>query len=121
MNHIDSHYKLFIGGEWVDSRSGKQFQTFNPSTGALLATCASADKEDVDDAVKAAWRAFDSWKKVSPTQRATYLLQIADAIDANAEHLAMRAHGRRAPLLADRVVGRKISSSAYCRCWLGIG
>lgn len=89
MDHIDSHYKLFIGGEWVNSRSGKQFQTFNPSTGALLATCASADKEDVDDAVKAAWRAFDSWKKVSPTQRATYLLQIADAIDANAEHLAM--------------------------------
>jgi aldehyde dehydrogenase (NAD+) len=89
MSHIDSHYQLFIDGKWVNSRSGKTFQTFNPSSGELLATCACADKEDVDDAVKAAWRAFESWKKVSPTQRAAYLLKIADAIEANAEHLAM--------------------------------
>jgi aldehyde dehydrogenase (NAD+) len=89
MSHIDSHYQLFIDGKWVSSRSGKTFQTFNPSSGELLATCASADQQDVDDAVKAAWRAFETWKQVSPAQRAAYLLRIADAIEANAEHLAM--------------------------------
>jgi acyl-CoA reductase-like NAD-dependent aldehyde dehydrogenase len=89
MKPIDSSYKLFIDGKWVDSTSGKTFRTYNPSNGEELATCANADKEDVDAAVKAAWKAHEKWKHTSPAERATYLLKIADAIDANAERLAM--------------------------------
>ncbi|NCC69061.1 MAG: aldehyde dehydrogenase family protein, partial [Clostridia bacterium] len=46
-------------------------------------------REDVDDAVKAAWTAWDSWKKVTPVERAALLMKIADAIDENTDRLAM--------------------------------
>ena len=46
-------------------------------------------KSDVDEAVKAAWAAFDSWKKVTTNERAAILNKIADIIDENTEHLAM--------------------------------
>ncbi|MDP9898241.1 aldehyde dehydrogenase family protein [Variovorax ginsengisoli] len=88
-DHIDSSYRLFINGEWVESASGKTFDTFSPSTGELLARCAAADKEDVDAAVRAAWGAFASWRHTSPTQRAAYLTRIADAMEAKAQQLAM--------------------------------
>ena len=85
----DDRYKLFIDGKWVEGKAGKTFKAYNPSNGELLSECVDAGKEDVDDAVKAAWKAFESWKQVSPQDRAQMLLKIADLIDANAEKLAM--------------------------------
>ncbi|MEG1642009.1 MAG: aldehyde dehydrogenase family protein [Synergistaceae bacterium] len=82
-------YQLFIDGKWRDSSDGGTFETFCPANGERLATCAEATKQDVDDAVKAAWRAWDSWKNVEPAKRADILMKIADVIDANAEHLAL--------------------------------
>ncbi len=86
---IDKNYQLYINGKWVNSKSNETFEAYCPANGELLATCANADKEDVDSAVKAAWNAFESWKDVSPQERATYLLKIADLIDENAEKLAL--------------------------------
>ncbi len=86
---IDKQYKLFIGGKWVKSTAGDTFTTTNPANGEALATCVDASAEDVDLAVKAAWKAFESWKRTSAQERATVLLRIADLIDQNAEHLAM--------------------------------
>ena len=91
---MDDRYKLYIDGQWVDASTGKTTSTYNPANGELLATCADASKEDVDKAVKAAWKAWDSWKKVSPQDRSAMLLKIADLIDANAEKLAMVEIGR---------------------------
>lgn len=88
-NVIDKSYKLFIDGKWVDSKGGGTFKCYNPANGELLSTCVDASREDVDLAVKAAWKAFESWKKVSPQERSSMLLKIADLIDANAEKLAM--------------------------------
>lgn len=86
---VDDRYQLYINGKWVDAKDGGAFQTHCPANGELLATCAEATREDVDDAVNAAWAAWDSWKKVPPAERAALLMKIADVIDANAEHLAM--------------------------------
>lgn len=86
---VDESYKLFIGGNWVDGKEGKNLNAYNPANGELLATIADAGKEDVDLAVKAAWKAFETWKSISPQERAGYLLKIADLIDANAEKLAL--------------------------------
>jgi acyl-CoA reductase-like NAD-dependent aldehyde dehydrogenase len=86
---IDSEYGLFIGGQWTKGKGGKTFKSYNPANGELLATCIDAGKEDVDLAVSAAWKAFESWKNVSPGDRAAVLLKIADLIDANAEKLAL--------------------------------
>ncbi len=87
--HIDSDYGLFIDGQRTGGKEGKTFKAYNPANGELLATCIDACKQDVDVAVSAAWKAFESWKKVSPIERAGMLLKIADLIDANAQKLAM--------------------------------
>lgn len=87
-NLIDKTYKLFIDGKWVDGSEGKTFDTYNPANGELLSTCVDAGKEDVDRAVAAAWKAHESWKKVSPVERARILNKIADLIEANLEKLA---------------------------------
>ena len=50
--------QLFIGGNFVDSVSGRRFPTFNPATGQKIAEVAEAGKADVDLAVKAARAAF---------------------------------------------------------------
>ncbi len=81
-------YGLFINGEFVPASDGGTFDTINPATGERIATCAEATKEDVDAAVKAAWKAFPAWKAVEPSTRAKILLDIADRIDENAALLA---------------------------------
>ncbi|MCW2948569.1 MAG: Aldehyde Dehydrogenase [Actinoallomurus sp.] len=83
--------ELLIGGAWTAARSGKTFKTFDPATGKVLASVASAGAEDVDLAVAVARRAFEapSWADITPYQRSRILLQIADAIEAHAEELAV--------------------------------
>ena len=46
-------YKMLIGGEWMDARSGKTFESVNPYTGKAWATVPEASNEDVDRAVRA--------------------------------------------------------------------
>lgn len=82
-------YDLFIDGKWVPSGDGKYFKVHCPANGKVLSECAEATREDVDLAVKAAWKAWESWKDIDPAVRADYLLKIADAIDAHKEELAM--------------------------------
>ena len=86
---LQKRYQLFIGGQWRDASDGAVFSTRCPANGEKLAECAQATKEDVDDAVAAAWEAFGTWKKVPTSERAAILNRIADIIDANTEHLAM--------------------------------
>lgn len=85
---LKEKYGLFINGQWKDASDDGTFATSNPATGEHLAYCAEATREDVDEAVKAAWAAFPEWKKVEPSKRADILLQIADRIDKNAQLLA---------------------------------
>jgi|JI9StandDraft_1071089.scaffolds.fasta_scaffold39146_2 acyl-CoA reductase-like NAD-dependent aldehyde dehydrogenase len=82
--------KLLIDGKWVDAKSGKTFETINPATEEVLCRVAEGSKEDVDLAVKAARRAFESgpWKTMSTAQRAKLLLNLADLIEKNADELA---------------------------------
>lgn len=79
-----------IDGEWVDAVSGETFETFNPSTGEVIAKVASSGAEDVDRAVVAARRAFEakSWAGLSARERGALLYRLADLIEANAEELA---------------------------------
>ena len=86
---LQNTYQLFIGGQWKPASDGKTFTVTCPADGRVLAQCAEATKEDVDGAVKAAWKAFETWKNVPVNQRASILNQIADIIDENKEHLAM--------------------------------
>ena len=85
---IQEKYQLYIGGEWKDSSDGTTIKTYNPANGELLSEIADATEKDVDDAVKAAKKAFETWGKTTPTERAILLNKIADIIDDNAEYLA---------------------------------
>src|SRR5579864_111542 len=75
--------KLFIGGKWVEAASGKTFDSFDPATGEVLARVAEAGAEDVDRAVAAARRSFESgvWKDLPPAERAKVLWRIGDLIE----------------------------------------
>jgi aldehyde dehydrogenase (NAD+) len=81
--------RMFIDGKWVESASGKQFETVNPSTGQVLASVAEGDSEDIDRAVAAARRAFDGpWRKFKPFERQNLLLKLADLVEQHFEELA---------------------------------
>ena len=83
--------KILINNRWVDSVSGKTFETINPATGEVLASVAEADAADVDLAVKAARRAFhakSAWRRMSASERGRLINKLADLIEANADELA---------------------------------
>lgn len=86
--NIQKKYQLFINGEWRDSSDGETIKTYNPATGELLSEIADATEKDVNDAVKSAKKAFETWSKTTPAERASLLNKIADIIDENAEYLA---------------------------------
>lgn len=87
--NLDKVYKLFIGGEWVEAEDKETLNSFSPADGSLLAEISEATRRDVDMAVDAAWKAFESYRHTTPKERAKILNEIADIIDANKEHLAM--------------------------------
>ncbi|TAN33285.1 aldehyde dehydrogenase family protein [bacterium] len=86
---IQPRQGLFIGGRMVEPHSKKRFPTINPATETKLAEVAVADEVDVDRAVKAAGRAFDSWARLGPSQRARYLFRISRLIQERARELAV--------------------------------
>src|SRR5258708_25653124 len=90
MDFLRKPKQFLIGGKWVPAKSGKTFETINPSNEEVLALAAEGDKADVDEAVKAARKAYEEgkWSKIGPHQRARYLLKIADLIEQNADELA---------------------------------
>src|SRR5579862_302111 len=82
--------KMLIDGKWVPAASGKTFTTFDPATEEPLAEVAAGDKEDVDRAVRAARRAFESgpWRRLTPSERGRILWKLADLIEQHAEEFA---------------------------------
>ena len=82
--------KMLIGGRWVEAASGKTFPTLNPATGAQICQVAEGDKADIDRAVSAARKAFESgpWARMHPADRSRLLNKLADAVEAHADELA---------------------------------
>ncbi len=86
----DQPKKLFIGGTWVESASGKTFATIDPSNGEVLARVAEGGAEDIDRAVAAARAAHDSgiWRGLPPAERAKALWRAGDLIEERATEFA---------------------------------
>src|SRR3954452_10295136 len=84
-------YRMLIGGEWVDARSGATFASVDPFTGRPWADIPRAGPEDVDAAVRAARAAFDGgrWPAMSGTERARLMRRLAELIADNAERIAI--------------------------------
>jgi len=83
-------YGLFIGGAWVEPRSGAHFPTINPATEEELASVAEAGAEDVDLAVTAARQAWESsWRDLPGRERAKYLYRIARLLQERSREFAV--------------------------------
>ncbi len=83
-------WKLFIGGAWVESSTGETEPDINPATGEPVAEVAVATREDADRAVEAAQKAYDEvWFDTPPKERSAMMLKLADAMEADAENLAV--------------------------------
>jgi len=82
--------QLLIDGKWVNSVSGRTFETINPTNGEAICRVQEGEKVDVDKAVKAARRAFDEgpWKKMNARERGRLLYKLADLIEQNIDELA---------------------------------
>src|SRR3954452_14452139 len=78
-----------IGGKVVPSISGEALETKTPVDGATLASVARGTAEDIDRAATAAALAFKSWRDMAPAMRKKLLHRVADAIEDNAEDIAV--------------------------------
>ena len=99
----------FINGEWVDSASGKTLDVINPANDEVIARVPASDAEDVDRAVEAADRAFESWSQTTPQDRSLMLLKLADLLEARADEL-----GRLESRNAGKPVGAAIDEMSVC-------
>ena len=82
--------KMFINGKWVEAASGKTFPVYNPATGEVMARVAEGDHEDIDRAVKAARKAFDSgvWTDMTGSERGRLMWKLGDLIERHLEEFA---------------------------------
>lgn len=80
------HKDLFINGEWINTADYKDL--INPATGKVIAKIAQADETQVEDAIQAAYDAFQPWKSLELKDRTQYLHNIADLLEEHADRLA---------------------------------
>ena len=82
--------KLLIDGKWVPAASEQTFEVMNPATGLTVARVAEGDKADIDSAVRAARRAFESgpWPQMTPSERGKLIWRIGDLIAKHNDELA---------------------------------
>lgn len=81
----------YFDGAFTPTHAGLTFDTFDPSTGRLLAQVGRGQSEDVNQAVLAARRAFDQgpWRRgMTPSDRAKCLWRLAELLEQHAEVIA---------------------------------
>jgi aldehyde dehydrogenase len=88
-NLIKSKFDNFIGGKWVAPVQGQYFDKISPVSGQVLCQVSRSTAEDVELALDAAHKAFETWAHTSPAERANILLKIADRIESNLSSLAL--------------------------------
>ena len=81
---------LFINNAWVAAKSGEKITTINPTDESEIASVHAAGPEDIDEAVRAARKAFKdpSWRDMAPTDRGDLLLKLSQLVTQHAETLA---------------------------------
>src|SRR5512134_761276 len=108
----------FIDGQFRDALSGRRYVTENPATGQPIAEIAEGGPADVDAAVAAARRAFDSgaWSRTSPGERKATLVRWADLIEADARELGLMETIDAGKPISD-TVGLDVPETAACIRW----
>jgi acyl-CoA reductase-like NAD-dependent aldehyde dehydrogenase len=106
-------YKLFIGGAFPRSESGRSYEVAD-ARGRFLANAALASRKDARDAVAAARKAFDGWSARTPYNRAQILYRVAEMVEGRRGQFALEVArsegltGRRAERTVDESVDRLV-------------
>jgi malonate-semialdehyde dehydrogenase (acetylating)/methylmalonate-semialdehyde dehydrogenase len=79
--------KNYIGGEWVESK-GELIDVVNPATCKVIAKVPISTKDELDEAVKAAKKAFPEWRKTPPLARARCLFRLKQLMEERFEELS---------------------------------
>ena len=85
----ERRFDLFVGGKWVEAKTGERFPTLNPANARPLAEVAQAGEEDVDRAVRAARKALPGWQALSGHARARHLYALARGIQRRSRFFAV--------------------------------
>ncbi|MES2557087.1 MAG: aldehyde dehydrogenase family protein [Bacteroidota bacterium] len=87
---LKKRYDLYIDGKFVAPASGKYFETSNPATEKVIAEVAYGSEADVDKAVKAARKAYETvWSQLPAKERGKYIYRIARLMQEKARELAV--------------------------------
>ncbi|MFP3902018.1 MAG: aldehyde dehydrogenase family protein [Acidimicrobiia bacterium] len=82
------HDKLYIDGSWVPSTGSGSIDVFDSTNGEVIAQIPDGTPEDVDAAVAAARRAFDTWSLTTPEERAKVCTRVAEGLGARMDEIA---------------------------------
>jgi len=80
--------KNYINGKWVESITGRTFESTNPATGEVVGIITLSSEEDVRQAVDAADAAFHKWRKTPAPERAEIIMKISNKLTEHKEELA---------------------------------
>ena len=78
----------YIGGQWVEARSGETFDSINPATEEIIAPIAKSGVQDVEAAVEAAKKAYDGWRLTPAPRRGEILYRVGQLLIEHKETLA---------------------------------
>lgn len=95
-------YKNYIGGQWVESEGGKTFEDRNPANPSdIVGIFPSSTKGDVDKAVAAAQKAYDSWRLTPAPKRAEILYKAGQLFVERKEQYAQELTREMGKVLAE--------------------
>jgi len=118
---FQGHTQIFINNKFVDSKSGKTFEVFNPSTGKVLAKVSEGDAADIDAAVEAAHNAYHKvWKHLPGEARAALMHKFADVLSLpeNVEKIGnIESSNNGLPIVAAR--GNAQAAAMWLRYFAG--
>ncbi|MGA7193347.1 MAG: aldehyde dehydrogenase family protein, partial [Anaerolineales bacterium] len=81
-------FQNYIGGKWVNGSGGKTFESINPANEEVLAQIHAAEIADVDSAVEAATKAFNSWRLTPAPLRGELLFKVGNILKQKKDELA---------------------------------
>ncbi|EEF26680.1 succinate semialdehyde dehydrogenase, putative, partial [Ricinus communis] len=87
-SHMYKDVQLFINGEWTASASGRTIDVINPATEEVIGKIAHADRADLDRALEAASKGFETWRNMSAFERSKIMRRAADLLRERAEEVA---------------------------------
>ena len=108
--------KMLIGGHWVAAASGKNFEVINPATEEVVGHVAEGEAEDIDRAVAAARKAFESgaWPQMTPSARGRLISRIGDLILDHVDELAeLEALDNGKPITVARVADVPLAADMF--------